>query len=384
MATHAAAAGATVALVRQAHPGDVGPLRAALAPGGGLDPARVVCVLGKTEGNGCVNDFSRGYAADAVTRALAEARGCSLEQVKSEAAVIMSGGTEGILTPHLTLLLRAAAAEVQEAPVGVSRQRLVVARACTRPFLPEEIGTGVQVEGTARAVEEAMVRAGILNTEEVTFVQVKCPLITSERVTEAAARGRAVRTEDCYHSMALSRGASALGVALACGELPTGVSAGALVELQMCRDYSVYSAVASASAGVELLHSEVVVLGNSSRSSSALRSGRALMRDALDTRPVLRLLRDQAGLEFEDGQLSDPDGRLVCCLAKADPAPVVRGERTTQLTDSDVNATRHARAAVGGALGALLGRTTLYVSGGAEHQGPPGGGPVCAIWCAEP
>ncbi len=35
--------------------------------------------------------------------------------------------------------------------------------------------------------------------------------------------------------------------------------------------------------------------------------------------------------------------------------------------------------AVGGVLASVVGRTALYVSGGAEHQGPPGGGPVAAI-----
>ena len=36
-------------------------------------------------------------------------------------------------------------------------------------------------------------------------------------------------------------------------------------------------------------------------------------------------------------------------------------------------------AAVGGVLASVVGRTSLYVSGGAEHQGPPGGGPVAVI-----
>jgi cyanuric acid amidohydrolase len=34
---------------------------------------------------------------------------------------------------------------------------------------------------------------------------------------------------------------------------------------------------------------------------------------------------------------------------------------------------------VGGVLAGLVGRTDLFVSGGAEHQGPDGGGPVAAI-----
>jgi cyanuric acid amidohydrolase len=49
------------------------------------------------------------------------------------------------------------------------------------------------------------------------------------------------------------------------------------------------------------------------------------------------------------------------------------------LDDSDINSTRHARAAVGGMLAAVSGTGTIYVSGGAEHQGPPGGGPIAVV-----
>ena len=49
------------------------------------------------------------------------------------------------------------------------------------------------------------------------------------------------------------------------------------------------------------------------------------------------------------------------------------------LDDSDIHSTRHARALVGGVLAGVIGDTLLYVSGGAEHQGPPGGGPVAII-----
>ena len=47
--------------------------------------------------------------------------------------------------------------------------------------------------------------------------------------------------------------------------------------------------------------------------------------------------------------------------------------------DSDIQASRHARALVGGVLAAAIGRTDLFVSGGAEHQGPDGGGPIAVI-----
>ncbi len=49
------------------------------------------------------------------------------------------------------------------------------------------------------------------------------------------------------------------------------------------------------------------------------------------------------------------------------------------IDDSDINATRHARALVGGVIAGAVGRTDVFVSGGAEHQGPDGGGPVAVI-----
>jgi len=48
--------------------------------------------------------------------------------------------------------------------------------------------------------------------------------------------------------------------------------------------------------------------------------------------------------------------------------------RHTMLEDTDSSrvATRHARAAVGGLIGGVAGTGLVYVSGGAEHQGPAG------------
>jgi cyanuric acid amidohydrolase len=68
-------------------------------------------------------------------------------------------------------------------------------------------------------------------------------------------------------------------------------------------------------------------------------------------------------------------------LAKADPSPdgLVRGFRHTMLDDTDISATRHARAAFSGPIAGLTGCPAAFVSGGAEHQGPPGGGPVAVI-----
>ncbi|WP_276149020.1 ring-opening amidohydrolase [Pseudomonas aeruginosa] len=63
---------------------------------------------------------------------------------------------------------------------------------------------------------------------------------------------------------------------------------------------------------------------------------------------------------------------------KAEPSASgsIRGNRHVMSDDSDINGSRHARALVGGVLAGRLGDTRLFVSGGAEHQGPNGGGPL--------
>jgi cyanuric acid amidohydrolase len=70
----------------------------------------------------------------------------------------------------------------------------------------------------------------------------------------------------------------------------------------------------------------------------------------------------------------------VSSKAEADPSGLIRGNRHTMNTDSDIHSTRHARTAVGGLLAGLVGDSQIYVSGGAEGQGPPGGGSLCVVY----
>ncbi|WP_398497614.1 ring-opening amidohydrolase [Variovorax sp.] len=353
-------------------PGDLRGARA-LIEAGELVPSEIVAVMGKTEGNGCVNDFTREYASAAWCQLLAGALGCTPEAVHRQVALVMSGGTEGVLSPHFTVFARRWR---DEAVPTHGEKRLVVGVAHTRDFLPEEMGRAAQIDATAEAVAAAMRDAGIDSTHDVHFVQVKCPLLTSAKVAAALARGAAPVTHDSYESMGYSRGASALGVAVALGE----VARADIGDASVMADWSAYSARASASAGIELEGNVVIVLGEARASASALRIAHGVMRDAIDGHSVRALLRDAFGLDAErDAQAVSR--RLVNLLAKAEASPDgrVRGERHTMLNDSDIHATRHARAVVGGVLASLAGHTALYVSGGAEHQGPAGGGPVAAI-----
>jgi cyanuric acid amidohydrolase len=74
----------------------------------------------------------------------------------------------------------------------------------------------------------------------------------------------------------------------------------------------------------------------------------------------------------------------LLCKAEASHTGTIRGHRHTMLDDSDINATRHARALVGGVVAGRVGDTRLFVSGGAEHQGPEGGGPLAVIIALPP
>ncbi len=338
---------------------------------GAINPSEVIAVLGKTEGNGCVNDFTRALSTRAFKSYLAVKRGESEETVAHKVAFVMSGGTEGVMTPHATVFVRKEVPEIQ-----TTKKALVVSSGFTRDFLPEEIGTLTMVKEVARVVTNLIEDAGISTLDDVHFVQIKCPLLTSDRIMDAKHRGKEVVVTDTYKSMGYSRGASALGVAVAMEE----VKLDAISEESICHDWNLYSAVASTSAGIELMNCEIIVMGNALRSASDLVIGHSVMKDAIDLDAVIESLRS-AGMEIDKLPTEEQKARIVNVLAKAEASTTgeVRGRRNTMLTDSDINHTRHARAVVNGVIAAIVGDPMVYVSGGGEHQGPDGGGPIAAI-----
>lgn len=349
-----------------AAPDDVSALEAALADGS-IAAKGIVAILGKTEGNGNVNDFTRAFAV----RALKDALRPHLSASEVEAvSYVMSGGTEGAMSPHLVVFGRAETASGGPSPA------LAVGGAHTADMPFEDLGRLGQVELVAEGVRAAMRDAGIDDPADVHFVQIKCPLLTAERIAAVDARGGTVAVRDTLKSMGLSRGASALGVALALGEIEPS----AITDAVIGRDPSLWSSRASTSAGVELANHEIVVMGMSAAWSGPLAIDHAVMEDGIDIEPVRAALR-RLGLAA-DGQLSPAERpALLALLAKAEAPSTgrLRGLRHTMLDDSDISSTRHARAFVAGSLGSLVGHAGIYVSGGAEHQGPDGGGPVAVI-----
>jgi ring-opening amidohydrolase-like protein len=343
---------------------------AALLDSGVLEADRVVAVIGKTEGNGGVNDYTR-IIADRAFREVLLAKGSrSADQVK-QIPIVWSGGTDGIISPHATIF---ATTDPATAPAS-DEPRLTVGYAMSEVLLPEDIGRTAMIAKVAAAVTEAMAKAGITDTADVHYVQTKTPLLTIDTIRDAKSRGHDVFTEDTLHSMDVSNGCTALGIAVALGEIEPPSDA------DVMRDRSLYSSVASCSSGVELDRAQVVVVGNTRGIGGRYRIGHGVMSDALDADGIWAAIRD-AGLQLpERPRSSDIDGRLVNVFLKCEASQdgTVRGRRNAMLDDSDVHWHRQIKAAVGGVAASVTGDPAVFVSVSAAHQGPDGGGPVAAI-----
>ena len=320
-------------------PGDVSGLLGFIKSGQ-IEPRSILAILGKTEGNGGVNDFTREYAVSALCNALAPHVELPADRVEERIAFVMSGGTEGVLSPHITVFTRDKV--VKQHSDRIFGKRLSIGMAYTRDFLPEELGRGVQIDETAKAVSAAMADAGIGHPEDVHFVQIKCPLLTSDRIEAASDRGNTTVTTSAYGSMGYSRGASALGVAVALKEIEGNVG-----DEQVLRNFELFSSVASTSAGIELMHNVVIVLGNSTSSASPFQIGHAVMRDSIDSAAVIEALKSVGlGVGCDSGPPASRELINIFAKAEASPNGSVRGSRHTMLEDTDISSTRHARAAV--------------------------------------
>jgi cyanuric acid amidohydrolase len=131
-------------------PADVSKMTA-LIEEGALDPATIVAILVKTEGNGGVNDFTREYTCATLATTLAPHLGTTPAEVERRIAMVVSGGTEGVLSPHATIFARTPTST--GSPNG--EKRLAIGIAATRDFEPHEIGRAAQIEATAAAVKGA-------------------------------------------------------------------------------------------------------------------------------------------------------------------------------------------------------------------------------------
>jgi len=118
-------------------PSDVSALER-LIDAGVVDPAEIVALIGKTEGNGGANDFTRGFATLSFTLAIAKRLKLSPEEVAKRVAFVWSGGTEGVLSPHATLFTKSSAAPQSDGKRRRYWQRWIEFTAEAGPYFVSE------------------------------------------------------------------------------------------------------------------------------------------------------------------------------------------------------------------------------------------------------
>lgn len=360
---------------QMATPSDTSAIARLLA--NGMRPESVVAALGKSEGTGLHDDFGRELADLSIRERLGEALGISRDEVADRVQIILSGGTFGVLSPHITLVTREWV-EVDE--VEPSELRLVVGRAFSEPILAEDVGRMGQIEKVAAAVREAVRDAGIEDPLQVHSVQVKAPSLSRQSIADAEARGLTVVTKDLgvgeNGAMCFSNDGSALGVAMALGEVPIDQFSDDMVR----RDWDRYSEVAATSSGGEKTRAEVLVFGNSPFSRSELRIGHGITKDLIDQDGIKQAMRS-AGLDFECCPSESDRARIAAVFAKLIlPAEgTIRGRRMTLL--EDIESAKSTKCVGGALMASVTGNTAIYMSGGERnsHQGPPGGSPVAVV-----
>ena len=218
----------------------------------------------------------------------------------------MSGGTEGGMAPHWVVFERGEGAGGEGPALAIGRAHTpALAGRASRPPCAGRYGRGRRPCGDGRRRHR---RPGRHH-----FAQVKCPLLTAQRVGEAEARGAAVATRDTLKSMGLSRAASALGVAVALGE----VARAALDRrADIGADWIVVVGPRERSAGSSCSAMRSWCSG-CRRLDGPLAIDHAVMADAIDIEPV-RAALDRLGLAAGGQLAAGSAAALVALLAKAE------------------------------------------------------------------
>jgi cyanuric acid amidohydrolase len=317
--------------------------------------ARRLAIVAKTEGTATINDFGRSLASRAIHDALAELGICAHTQI------ILSMGSEGVISPGGYLFADRAQGEGRFPGLALGTAR-------SQPLPAADLVNDRHIEAMRRTVLQAIDDAGIPG-ENIALVLAKTPLLTRE-----IAAGLSSEQKGAANSSAMARAAAALGIGIALGEVdPAEATAEAIG-----KNDELFSRRAMVFSGTETRCCEVIVLGNKPGHLPAMRSG--IIADLIDIEGMSRIVTGSADGGIEDARTIAKTGRISAAFLKAGVASNgrLRGNRTT-IFSSDLDPDKHMRAAASGALGALLGDTRFFVSGGAEHQAPPGGGIFAVI-----
>jgi cyanuric acid amidohydrolase len=330
------------------HAEDMEAFRAALD--GPLAGAEIVAVLAKTPGDGGPADTTRAAFVAAASAEIARVQ-------SSAAAFVVSGGVEGTTAPNALIVARKAAR-------GAAAGKALAVGASVSPILENRLaGTPAQIDHASDAVRAALADGGFKGPRDVHLVQIKSPAPAAFDGPAEAAIGRA-------------RAASVLGAMVALQELTLAQARAAFAR----RDLSVWTARVSVSSAAEFDRQESVVLGHAPGWIGDLRMAHGAIVDPLDLPSVVRVLA-QLGLDAAPQLNVAARARLVACLAKSGPPADgrLRGVDLAFAADPTQSPLRRVRGGLGSLIAAATGEPRVFVSGGAEHQGPPGGGIFAAI-----
>ena len=311
------------------------------------------------------DNYGRALTTYTFADLLARRLGRTRDEIIHTVPIQGIAGMSGFIVPHAAVIVRQ---EVPDAePVG---KRLAVAAGCTRDMLPEEVGTMVHLQEVRRKVEELMAEAGIESPDDVHFIFVKGPRPGAVGQREAESRGQKLVVDDKLKLGELARSASALGAALALGEVEESAVG---EDMFVTASDRVYSMVTHCSVGEERRGSAIILLGNSPTAVSETVIGHGVMSDGIDADGVKQTLRDM-GFDFE------------CCPSKADLARIdyafvkpksgesqtIRGYRHTMTTDDmiGIHSWYVEKAPVHAVVSSVLGTPLIEVASGGEHQGP--------------
>ncbi len=144
----------------------------------------------KTEGNGLRNDWTRAYADLTLRTALARRLGSDVDSLRERIPILVSGGSEGVVSPHLVVITGSPAG----APAGAPDRIGLVAGIAGGAIPQDAVGTARHGRLAADLVRAAMAQAGLTAGRYAARVRARAVGSGAGRLGyQGARRGRAGR-----------------------------------------------------------------------------------------------------------------------------------------------------------------------------------------------
>ena len=137
-----------------------------------IDPRRIIAIIGKTEGNGGRNDFSRSLSEEVILNFLSVKTGYSTSYLRERVILSFSGGTEGVVTPHIVVFSCEDDKKDQFTINQNIEKRLAIGIGYTRKFESNEIGRMAQIRETSSAIKSIVNQLNI-PMEDIHLIQMK-------------------------------------------------------------------------------------------------------------------------------------------------------------------------------------------------------------------